>query len=114
LALAFRLNSQPRGQVCRHLDSRELAQQKRFQQLSEQAANLEEILRTSRAPTILAAVRRPETPFFAKPMEPGDVLFKADAEDEFKYSDESGGWVHVQVSGNFARMDSAGRVGNAR
>jgi hypothetical protein len=80
-------------------DSRELAQQKRFQQLSEQAANLEEILRNQAHPSDLAAVRKTGTPIFAKPMEPGDILFKADAEDEFKVLDESGGWVHVQVSG---------------
>ena len=80
-------------------DSRELAQQKRFQQLSEQAANLEEILRNQARPNDLAAVRKTGTPVFAKPMEPGDVLFKADAEDEFKVLDESGGWVHVLVSG---------------
>src|SRR6266850_2303309 len=80
-------------------DSRELAQQKRFQQLSEQAANLEEILRNQARPNDLAAVRKTGTPVFAKPMEPSDVLFKADAEDEFKVLDESGGWVHVQVSG---------------
>jgi hypothetical protein len=80
-------------------DSRELAQQKRFQQLTEQAANLEEILRNQARPNDLAAVRKTGTPVFAKPMEPSDVLFKADAEDEFKVLDESGGWVHVQVSG---------------
>ena len=80
-------------------DPRELAQQKRFQQLNEQAANLEEILRNQARPSDLAAVRKTGTPVFAKPMEPGDVLFKADAEDEFKVLDESGGWVHVQVSG---------------
>src|SRR6266404_1776383 len=80
-------------------NSRELAQQKRLQQLNEQAANLEEILRNQARPGDLAAVRKTGTPIFAKPMEPGDVLFKADAEDEFKVLDESGGWVHVQVSG---------------
>src|SRR5205085_4936044 len=80
-------------------DSRELAQQRRFQQLTEQASNLEEILRNQARPGDLAAVRKTGTPVFAKPMEPSDVLFKADAEDEFKVLDESGGWVHVQVSG---------------
>jgi hypothetical protein len=34
-----------------------------------------------------------------KPVDYGEVLFKADAEDEFKVLDESGEWVHVQVSG---------------
>jgi hypothetical protein len=80
-------------------DSRELAQQKRFQQLTEQASNLEEVLRNQARPNDLAAVLKTGTPVFAKPIEPGDVLFHADAEDEFKILDESGGWVHVQVSG---------------
>jgi hypothetical protein len=80
-------------------DSHELAQQKRFQQLSDQAANLEEVLHNQAHPNDLAAVRKAGTPVFAKPIEPGDVLFRADAEDEFKVLDESGGWVHVQVSG---------------
>jgi hypothetical protein len=80
-------------------DSGELAQQKRFQQLNEQAANLEEILHNQAHPSDLAAVLKTGTPVFAKPMEPGEVLFRADAEDEFKVLDESAGWVHVQVSG---------------
>jgi hypothetical protein len=80
-------------------DSRELADQKRYQQLSEQAANLEEILRNQSQPTDLAVVLKSGTPVFAKPIEPGDVLFHADAEDEFKVLDESRGWVHLQVSG---------------
>jgi len=80
-------------------DSHELAQQKRIQQLSDQAANLEEVLHNQAHPNDLAAVRKAGTPVFAKPVEPGDVLFRADAEDEFKVLDESGGWVHVQVSG---------------
>ncbi len=80
-------------------DERELAEQKRYQQLSEQAVNLEEILRNQARPNDLAAVLKNGTPVFAKPIEPGDVLFQADAEDEFKVLDESRGWVHVQVSG---------------
>ena len=80
-------------------DSRELAQQKRVQQLTEQAANLEEILRNQSRPNDLASVLKAGTPVFSKPIEPSDVLFQADAEDEFKVLEESGGWVHVQVSG---------------
>ena len=80
-------------------DSRELAQQKRFQQLNEQAANLEEILKNQASPNDLAAVLKTGTPVFAKPLDAGEVLFQADAEDEFKVLDQSAGWVHVQVSG---------------
>ena len=77
----------------------ELTQQKRVQQLTEQAANLEEVLRNQAQPSDLAAVRKTGTPVMAKPLETGEVLFRADAEDEFKVLDESAGWVHVQVSG---------------
>lgn len=80
-------------------DAHELAQQKRVQQLNEQAANLEEVLHNQARPNDLAAVRTPGTPVLAKPIETAQVLFQADAEDEFKVLDESLGWVHVQVSG---------------
>ena len=80
-------------------DSRELAEQRRVQQLNEQATNLEEILRNQARPSDLAAVVKTGTPVLAKPVDYGEVLFKADAEDEFKVLDESGEWVHVQVSG---------------
>jgi len=80
-------------------DSRELAEQKRVQQLNEQATNLEEILRNQSRPSDLAAVLKTGTSVFAKPLDYGEVLFKADAQDEFKVLDESGEWVHVQVSG---------------
>jgi hypothetical protein len=80
-------------------NAQELAQQKRVQQLTEQAANLEEVLRNQAQPSDLAAVRKTGTPVMAKPLETGEVLFRADAEDEFKVLDESAGWVHVQVSG---------------
>jgi hypothetical protein len=80
-------------------NAQELAQQKRVQQLTEQAANLEEVLRNRAQPSDLAAVRKTGTPVMAKPLETGEVLFRADAEDEFKVLDESAGWVHVQVSG---------------
>jgi hypothetical protein len=80
-------------------DAQELVQQKRVQQLTEQAANLEEVLRNQAQPSDLAAVRKTGTPVMAKPLETGEVLFRADAEDEFKVLDESADWVHVQVSG---------------
>jgi hypothetical protein len=79
--------------------AQDLTQQKRVQQLSEQAENLEEILRSQTRPSDLAAVLKSGTPVMAKPIEPSEVLFRADAEDEFKVLDQSAGWVHVQVSG---------------
>lgn len=79
-------------------NAQELAQQKRVQQLTEQATNLEEILRNQARPNDLAAVLKNGTPVLAKPVA-GEVLFQADAEDEFKVLDESEGWVHVQISG---------------
>ncbi len=80
-------------------NAQELAQQKRVQQLTEQATNLEEVLRNQARPSDLAAVLKTGTPVMAKPVETGELLFRADAEDEFKVLDESGEWVHVQVSG---------------
>jgi hypothetical protein len=79
--------------------TQDLAQQKRVQQLTEQAANLEEVLHNQTRPNDLAAVLKSGTPVFAKPLEGTPVLFQADSEDEFKIVDQSGTWVHVQVSG---------------
>ena len=79
--------------------AQELAQQKRVQQLTEQRMNLEEILRNQARPKDLAAVLKTGTPVYARPAEISDVLFRADAEDEFKVLDVSESWVHVQVSG---------------
>jgi hypothetical protein len=79
--------------------AQDLAQQKRVQQLNEQAANLEEVLHNQSRPNDLAAVLKSGTPVFAKPLETAPVLFQADSEDEFKVVDQAGTWVHVQVSG---------------
>jgi hypothetical protein len=77
----------------------ELTKQRRVQQLTEQATNLEEIFRNQTRPSDLAAVLKSGTPVMAKPVETGELLFRADAEDEFRVLDESGSWVHVQISG---------------
>jgi hypothetical protein len=69
------------------------------QTLREQAKNLEEILRNQTRPTDLAAVRRAKTPVYSRPSEQGEVLFLADAEDEFQVLNTSTDWVHVQISG---------------
>ena len=67
--------------------------------LREQEASLEEILRNQTHPTDLAAVKRAKTPVYARPSEQGDVLFLADAQDEYQVLNTSPEWVHVQISG---------------
>jgi len=70
-----------------------------MQALREQAKNLEEVLRNQTRPTDLAAVRKGKTPVYSRPSEQGDVLFLADAQDEFQVLNTSSEWVHVQISG---------------
>jgi len=69
------------------------------QALREQAKNLEEVLRNQTRPTDLAAVRKGKTPVYSRPSEQGEVLFLADAQDEFQVLNTSSEWVHVQISG---------------
>jgi hypothetical protein len=69
------------------------------QALREQAKNLEEVLRNQTRPTDLAAVRKGKTPVYSRPSEHGEVLFLADAQDEFQVLNTSSEWVHVQISG---------------
>ncbi len=69
------------------------------QALREQAKNLEEVLRNQTRPTDLAAVRKGRTPVYSRPSEQGEVLFLADAQDEFQVLNTSSEWVHVQISG---------------
>ncbi len=63
------------------------------------ALNLEEILRNQAHPENLAAVRRSGTPVFAKPLASAQVLFSAEAGDEFQILDVQGAWIHIQISG---------------
>ena len=69
------------------------------QALKEQAANLEEVLRNQTHPLDLAAVKKSKTRVFSRPSEQGDVLFLAEAQDEFQILNTSSEWVHVQISG---------------
>ena len=69
------------------------------QALRDQAKNLEEILQNQTHPEDLAAVRKSKTPVYSRPSEQGDVLFLADAQDEFQVLNTSSEWVHVQISG---------------
>jgi hypothetical protein len=79
--------------------AQDISQEKRVQQLTEQATNLEEVLHNQSRPNDLVAVLKSGTPVFAKPIDGSPALFQADSEDEFKIVDQSPMWVHVQVSG---------------
>lgn len=72
---------------------------KRAQALTQEAENLEQILHNQSRPSDLAVVKRANTPVVAQPSEGSEVLFQADAEDEFQVLDAMEGWVHVQISG---------------
>jgi hypothetical protein len=63
----------------------------------QQAANVGNSARKPVASDLAAVETRAHR--FAKPGEPGQVLFHADAEDEFKVLDESAGWVTYKCSG---------------
>jgi hypothetical protein len=69
------------------------------QALREQVKNLEEVLRNQTHPTDLAAVKKSKTPVYSRPSEQGEVLFLAEAQDEFQVLNTSSEWVHVQISG---------------
>jgi hypothetical protein len=72
---------------------------KRAQALTREVENLEQILRNQARPADLAVVKRANTPVVAQPLEGAEVLFQADAEDEFQVLDAMEGWVHIQISG---------------
>ena len=72
---------------------------RRMQQLSNEAKNLEQILQHQSRPDNLAAVKSAHTPVQERPEDGANVLFLADAEDEFQIVDTNGPWVHVQISG---------------
>jgi hypothetical protein len=72
---------------------------KQAQALAQQVENLEQILRNQTRPADLAVVKHLNTPVVAQPVEGAQVLFRADAEDEFQVLDTVEGWVHIQISG---------------
>ena len=72
---------------------------KRAQALIQKADNLEQILHNQSRPSDLAVVKRANTPVVAQPLEGAQVMFRADAEDEFQVLDATEGWVHIQISG---------------
>jgi hypothetical protein len=73
---------------------------KRLQVLNEKAQSLEQILHNQAHPNNLAVVKRSNTPVVAEPSDGSQqVLFQADAEDEFEVLDSTDTWVHVKISG---------------
>lgn len=73
--------------------------EQRASELHSLAQNLEEILRNQAHPENLAAVRKSGTPVYAKPQVNSQVLFSAEAQDEFQILEVQPAWVHVQISG---------------
>jgi hypothetical protein len=72
---------------------------KHLQDLNQQAAALEEILKSQSHPQDLVVVKQARTPITQQPAEGAKVLFFAAGEDEFQKLGETGAWTHVQISG---------------
>jgi len=69
------------------------------EELRKLAQNLEEILRNQARPENLAAVLKSGTPVYSRPQASAQVLFAAEAQDEFQILEVQPAWVHVQISG---------------
>jgi hypothetical protein len=89
----------PPGETAESVKERRAADEKKSQELSTYIKNLEEIQRNQSHPSDLAAVKRAQTPIYAKPAEAAQVLMTADSQDEFQILGIEGNWVHVQISG---------------
>jgi hypothetical protein len=72
---------------------------RRIEELTREAKNLQEILHNQSHPDNLVAVKKAGTPVLMSPSEGAKVLFLADAEDEFEILDKNAAWVHVRISG---------------
>jgi hypothetical protein len=71
---------------------------KRVLDLNHEAQNLEQILHDQMRPDNLAVVKRSNTPIAAQPVDGAEVMFQADAEDEFEVLDGTNQWVHAKIS----------------
>lgn len=71
----------------------------RIKSLTEQEQGLEQVLHNQVRPDNLAVVKRSNTPVVVQPLDGAEVLFQADAEDEFEILDSNGDWVHIKISG---------------
>jgi hypothetical protein len=72
---------------------------KQAKALAQEVENLQQILHNQTRPADLAVVKRSNTPVVTQPLGGAEVLFQADAEDEFQVLDVNEGWVHIQISG---------------
>lgn len=72
---------------------------RQVERLQAQAKSLEDVLRNQARPNNLAVVKHSNTPVIAQPADGAEVLFQADAEDEFEVLDSDQAWVHIKVSG---------------
>lgn len=96
------LNSQLGARLPTRAESAAIASEQNDQHtqgLLREEKSLEEILQNQARPNNLVAVKKSQTPVYARPLETSKVLFLADAEDEFQEVEQSGLWVHVQISG---------------
>ena len=73
--------------------------EKQVQDLSAFAQNLEQIQQNQTHPSDLSVVKKAGTPVYSKPSPDSQVLFSAEAHDEFQVLDLDRSWVHVQISG---------------
>ena len=81
------------------LETRKAVTDRRVEELSKEAKNLEEIVRNQSHPNNLVAVKKSGTPVVVSPTEGAKVLFQASAEDEFEMLDMNASWVHIRISG---------------
>ncbi len=70
-----------------------------YERLVQEEKSLHEVLAAQEHPDNLVAVKAAHTPVVASPAEGSRVVMYADAEDEFQFLKNEGGWVHVQISG---------------
>jgi hypothetical protein len=98
-ASPFKVGTPAGDDAVASLETRKAVTDKHVEELTKQAKNLEEILRTQAHPTNLVAVRKANTPVLTSPSEGAKVLFQASAEDEFEVLDVNANWVHVRISG---------------
>ena len=71
---------------------------RQLQKLEAQATSLETVLRNQARPNNLAVVKKINTPIVGQPADGAEVLFQADAEDEFEVLDSTSDWVHLKIS----------------
>ena len=71
---------------------------KRLQTLDQEAESLQQVLDGQSHPNNLAVVKRANTPVVAQAVDGSEVMFQAEAEDEFEVLDSTDSWVHIKIS----------------